>query len=380
MSKESKSEEANPSAAPSVCSGEGKVWLVALLGLLVGMLVMYIAMPALSPAEPTVPEAPLGETGGTAFVLDEAKAQAIGQLLSDTYFLNTGQEVTVAYSRYEDAGSHGVLYYNITGQETPIYVSKDYKYLYPGAIDYAQMKEEVDAVKAQYLANLSAAPAEAPVEEAGFPLSAEPEVYLFVMGNCPYGNQAENGIADVVSLLEDEISFEPVYIIYDDSVSASYGASNPECMVDEENGEVYCSMHGMYELKQDVREKMVYNRYGAAKWAEYATAVNTQCFSAGSSTIETCWKTVADSLGIDSAEIEESYEAEKFSILAGEKELTFSTQTFGSPSLVINGKKYSGARTPEAFKAAICSAFSAEPESCGVELSDAAAAATGSCG
>lgn len=361
-----------------LCAGDNKVWIVGLLGLLVGMLVMYLAMPAFLPAqEGGGPQMqPPGQ--GEEFELDEAKAQEIGSLLSDTYLVNTGSEVEVSFIRYEDESSHLVLYYNVSGQEMPVYASKDYAYLYPGAIDYQEMAEAVAEAKAAYLAAGPANDSTGGGADQGYPLAETPEVFLFVMSNCPYGNLAENAIVDVVSMLEADISFEPVYIIYDESVHSSYGADNPECLSNE--GETYCSMHGMYELAQGIREKMVYDRYGAAKWAEFATQVNAQCFAVDKTTIDTCWKDVAEGLEINVTDIEENFEAEKFTILAREKELTFGMNQLGSPSLVINGQEYSGSRTPEGYKDAICSSFETEPGDCALELSDSEGQASGSCG
>ena len=379
MTKKGEQKKAQDSSCPIGCTGENKVWMVALLGFFVGLLVMYLAMPALSPTEVTIVEVP-AETEGSAeepFTLDEAKAQEVGQLLADTYLLNTGENIPVTYVRYESADSHAVLYYEVMGQEMPIYISKDYSYLYPSAIEFTQMKSDIAEAKEQYLASLSAEP-EVPAEPEGYPTSAEPEVYLFVMSNCPYGNQAEDGIVTVMSLLEEEVAFEPVYIIYDESIHPAYNAESGECLVDE-NNVTYCSMHGLYELEQGVREKVIYNIYGEAVWAEYVTGINSDCYALGAD-IETCWKDVAYEMGLDTTLIEETYATDLYTILAREKELTFTTENFGSPSIVINGVKYSGARTPEAYKSAICSAFDTAPEDCVVELSSTSEAAEGSCG
>jgi len=48
--------------------------------------------------------------------------------------------------------------------------------------------------------------------------------------------------------------------------------------------------------------------------------------------------------------------------------------------MFINSTLYSGSRTPEAYKSAICSAFTEQPEDCNKTLSDNAGAAEGSCG
>ena len=152
-----KSEPENSCASCAPCGEGGKIWMVALAGFLVGLLVMYIAMPALAPAAPEAPEAPAAgaQEAEEKFVLDEAKALEIGNLLADTFFLNTGEEVPVSYMGYEEEKSHLVLYYNVMGEAMPVYASKDYRYLYPSAIDRAEMAEEVAVVKAQFLAELA---------------------------------------------------------------------------------------------------------------------------------------------------------------------------------------------------------------------------------
>ena len=338
--------------------------MVALLGLFVGMLVMYIAMPALVPAAPGPSEGEVAATGTQGgeepFVLNEAKVQEIGQLLSGTYLLNTGEDVTVTYVRYESTSNHIVLYYSVMGQEMPIYTSKDYTYLYPSAIDRAEMAGEVAVVKAQYLASLAAEPAE-PVA-TGMQTSETPKVQLFLMSNCPYGNQAENGIMDVVYLLEEEIEFEPVYII-----SGSDGNYN--------------SLHGPYELNQGIREKIVYNLYGEKKWMEFTYDVNVNCFNTAnpSATIDACWKEAATRTGVDIAAVEAEYTANFNAIADGEVAKTNAAGVSGSPTLIMNGAKYSGARTPESFKAWICTGFTEEPDQCGQALSEEGAAAAGSC-
>jgi hypothetical protein len=51
----------------------------------------------------------------------------------------------------------------------------------------------------------------------------------------------------------------------------------------------------------------------------------------------------------------------------------------GSPTLIINNVDYSGARTAEAYKTAICSGFTAEPTECSQTLSEDSTSANGSC-
>ena len=51
----------------------------------------------------------------------------------------------------------------------------------------------------------------------------------------------------------------------------------------------------------------------------------------------------------------------------------------GSPTFVMNGMIYNGARTPEDIKQAVCSAFKTAPAECSQELNASSTAAEGSC-
>ena len=53
----------------------------------------------------------------------------------------------------------------------------------------------------------------------------------------------------------------------------------------------------------------------------------------------------------------------------------------GSPTLIINGVTYNGARTPEAYKEAICNSFTTAPAECNTTLSGSqGATASAGCG
>lgn len=52
----------------------------------------------------------------------------------------------------------------------------------------------------------------------------------------------------------------------------------------------------------------------------------------------------------------------------------------GSPTLIINGVLYNGARTADAYKQAICSAFNNAPAECSETLSATGASVSGGCG
>jgi glutaredoxin len=350
---ENAKKEGSPSAS-SLFEGENKVWLIGLLGLLVGLLVMYIAMPALFPVKPLATGNNTVVTGTTeAFVFNQAKAQEIGTMLSDMFYVNTGGQVPVTYVRYEEKSSHAILYYSVDGNEMPVYVSKDYAYLYPNAMDVAELKTQI----AQAKEDMAALELEEEQPPAELVKTAEPSVQIFVMSYCPYGNQAENGLNDVVNLLAEEVAFEPVYII-------SGSAGN------------YQSLHGASELNEDIREKIIFNKYGEKKWMEFVYDTNANCTV---KTIDTCWKESANRTGVDIAAVEAEYNTSFNAIADAEVAKVDAAGVSGSPTIIMNGATYSGGRTPESYKSWICTGFLDSPADCTQSLNSTAAAAAGSC-
>ncbi|MFA5412496.1 MAG: hypothetical protein WC350_04085 [Candidatus Micrarchaeia archaeon] len=337
-------------------SPDNTVYFWGVGGLVLGLILGFLVFPGMAGA----PATGAGAAANDTFVFDQAKVANIASLLEDNVFLSTGQEMDVTYVRFADKGSYVELYYNLGGQEMPIYVSRDYKYIYPsGALEISVVEEEISTLMAQ-------AGAEAASEAAGVPKSDSPEVLMFVMSYCPYGNQAEAGLVPVVEQLADKAEFEPVYIIY---------TSGGECA--QNNGTQYCSLHGNAELWQGVREKIIFNMYGERKWAEYVGRANTEC---SLTDIDTCWATVANETGVNATAVVAEFDANKFEVLDGELAKTTQYGVRSSPTILINEYTYSGSRTPAAYQAKVCEAFNSAPGACGTELSTAGAAASGDCG
>jgi glutaredoxin len=351
MAEEKKKEE-----GAKQLSQENMLYFWGVGGLVLGLIIGFLVFPGMgvTPA-----------TGGAAaangtFVLDNAKVANIAALLEDNIFISSGQQTDVTYVRYADQGEFIELYYNIGGQEMPVYVSRDYKYIYPsGALEISVVEEQMRTLREQAAADTAS-------QAAGVPKSDSPQVLMFVMSYCPYGNQAEAGLVPVVDQLADNVEFEPVYIIY---------PSGGECA--QNNGTQYCSLHGNAELWQDVREKIIFNMYGERKWAEYVGRANTEC---SLTDIGTCWLTVANETGVDAAAVVAEFDANKFGILDAEIEKTTQYGVRSSPTIIINEYTYSGSRTPAAYQAKVCEAFNSAPGACGSALSDSGAAASGDCG
>lgn len=269
--------------------------------------------------------------------------------------LMQGQAVAVSDSIREmkDQNCLYNLTLSINGKKFESYITKDASYLFPQAIN---MKEPIPQQPDQQ-------------QPADTPKTAKPEVLLFTMSYCPYGNQAEEGIGPVVKALGNDVEIQPHYVIY-----ANYRGGGPDLCLDAENK--YCSMHGINELNEDVRELCIY-KYEKAKYWDYVLDVNNKC-NVGN--IEECWEGVAKSKGIDTERAKTCQKNEALTLLAKEVELNSKYEVSGSPMLFINGAQYQGARTPDAYKAGICSGFNTPPGSCSAQLSTQGAAAAGECG
>lgn len=240
---------------------------------------------------------------------------------------------------------------NIDGQEVDSYMTTNGAMLFPQGYEVTVKEEATTTEKVDTTSSITP--------------SETPTAYLFTMTFCPYGNQAEDGIIPVVDLLGDSIEIEPHYVIYQD-----YRGGGPEYCLDDENQ--YCSMHGIQELNQDVRELCVYRDQKDKYW-DFVDAINKTCTY---NDVDTCWEGVAATTGVNATSVKTCEQNDALSLLATEVELNEKYDISGSPALVINDSLYSGGRAPEDYKTGICSAFINAPEACSTTLG-AASASTG---
>lgn len=248
-------------------------------------------------------------------------------------------------------GENYKITFKINNRENTAYLSRDGKLLFYGFVELDKNPQTAGAS-----------------EQKEIPKTEKPEVKLFVMSFCPYGNQAEEIIKPVVELLKDNVLIEPRYVIYE-----NYGSGYPEYCLDKENK--YCSMHGINELNQDIREICVFKNQKEKFW-DFVDTVNKEC---SVENVETCWQTVASKTGVDVDSIINCQKENGEKFAKEEKALNQKYGVSGSPDLVINGVHYTGQRTPEDFKKAICSAFKKPPEVCKKTLSATTSAASGGC-
>jgi hypothetical protein len=202
---------------------------------------------------------------------------------------------------------------------------------------------------------------------AEIPKTEKPTAYLFTMSYCPYGNEAEKAMKPVVDLLKDKATIEPHYVIYGNYASNKGAAAEDYCL---DSTEKYCSMHGVEELKENVRELCIYRDQKDKFWS-YIEKVNANCTVKN---IATCWEQQAVEAGINAATVKTCEADEAETLLAKEVELNTRYDISGSPSLVINDTESKASRSAEGYKTAICSGFTTEPAECSQDLSSASTA------
>ncbi|PIS15267.1 hypothetical protein COT63_00880 [Candidatus Shapirobacteria bacterium CG09_land_8_20_14_0_10_38_17] len=272
----------------------------------------------------------------------------IGQTILD------GQDVKI--SDVKDEGNILSFKIEVPDQGTfTSYITKDGRFIFPSGYDLPKIQAEQEK-QAQ------------PSPATAIPQSDQPTALLFIMSFCPYGNQAEEGIAPAVSLLKENITVEPHYVIYSD-----YASGYPDYCLDKENK--YCSMHGVSEVNQDVRELCVY-KYQPEKYWQFIQQINKDCTAEN---VDTCWTKSAKTTGVNTNKISQCQKAEAYSLLAKEVDLNKKYNVQGSPDLLINETQYQGGRNPEDYKNALCSAFSSKPEECTTVLGETTNNASGSC-
>lgn len=181
----------------------------------------------------------------------------------------------------------------------------------------------------------------------------KPQIDFFVMSYCPYGNQAEELIAKVYDALGDKASFIPHYVIYE-----NYGGGGPNFCL--ENGK-YCSMHGIQELNQDIRELCVFKQSDVGKYFEFVKAMNAKC---NAQNADTCWAPVAQDLGLDTATVGKCEKDEVLALVQKEKELNQILKVSGSPTVFVEGEEYNGPRSVAGFMTALCAKYDTKPSEC----------------
>ncbi len=199
----------------------------------------------------------------------------------------------------------------------------------------------------------------------------KPEVDLYIMAFCPFGRQAAGLMYPVEKLLGNATNITVHYVIYPASM---YSGQSDRFCIDN-----YCSMHGINETKEDIRQLCI-EKYYPHKFWDYLDEIATN-FSYSPANIEEKWKALADSLGINTTKIEQCAKTEGKQLLANEFKLDQKYHVSGSPTLIINGQTWNGPRSSNMFKWAVCQAFKKQPKECQQSINETQSVKpAGSCG
>ena len=261
--------------------------------------------------------------------------------------------------------------------------------------------------------------------------NSKPEFNFFVMSFCPYGNQIEDVIKPIASLLKNKADIHPRYIFEKVAnlsdyckqtsgdatqcaayIKAGYFKTEADCQktitdsskacLDEKNylkigSNFYSSLHGRIEANQDVREICAFNlNDDKTNWWTFVSNVNQNCDSQNA---DTCWEEQAKKAGFDTAKITECFNTQASDLIEKEIALTTQYKVQGSPTLIINGVsfppesayteagdgtlkignktiKQADFRTADTIKEAVCASFKKAPSECKTTLTTAETAAT----
>lgn len=278
-------------------------------------------------------------------VISTSEAQKTAQ----AYIQNiVGAGSSVSVSNFKNLGNVYSFDVEIDGDSFTSYMSLDGKFLFPSAYD---LTEETEPTETEQPTNI--------------PKTETPEVELFVMSFCPYGTQAEQIMKPVFDLLGNKMDLNVRYI----------ASVNGDTIDDIQ------ALHGINEARENIRQLCIAKNYDKETLWNYISDI-ADGYAAGeisTGTIEDKWTEVAEANGIDVATIETCFDEEGIELMKADEAITDGYGVSGSPTLIINGVRYSGSRTSEAFKTSICSGFTEPPEECSETLSGTATTASGAC-
>ncbi len=322
-------------------------------GILAILLITVIAMP--------------GNEDTNSNALNETAAKELAESFIESSLLGPGVELDIdGIEEY-----NGLYALNLTvtangqAQKATSYLSLDGKMFFVQGMNIEET--EAQAKEAQEAADTTAA---TPTE---YPKADKPTLEVYTMSFCPFGMQANKLTAPVANMLSGVANIEPHWVIY--GTEYYEGQEDAYCVGD------FCSMHGKYEVEENVRQMCVWENNPNKYW-DYTLYIAENCNKAN---LDTCWKDAADSVSVSVSTIETCATNEGLTLLAAEKELNNKNGVRGSEHIRLNNMQLSMSDyrwSPEKLKTLICNSFNDAPEICGqtIDESEASTAATtGNC-
>jgi predicted DsbA family dithiol-disulfide isomerase len=159
---------------------------------------------------------------------------------------------------------------------------------------------------------------------------------FFVMSQCPFGTQVEDGIAPVLKKMGGDMDFSIDFI----------GG--------EKDGKLN-SMHGENEVNGDKVQIC------AIKYAPYKYMDMFSCMNKNARSIPTNWESCAKDTGMPVDQIKTCYEGQEgTALLKASFAKAAARNARGSPTIFLNGKPYTGGRSELAFSRGLCEAYPKE--------------------
>ena len=319
-------------------------------GILAILLIAVIAMP--------------GNEDTNSNALDETTAKELAETFIESSLL--GPEVELDIESIEE--NNGLYALNLTvtsngqSQKATSYLSLDGKMFFVQGMN-------IDEVEAKTQDTTETTETATTTE---YPKADKPTLEVYTMSFCPYGQLANKLAAPVAKLISDVANIEPHWVVY--PTDYYKGQEDKYCVGD------FCSMHGKYEVEENVRQMCVWENNPDKYW-DYTLYIAANCNKAN---LDTCWKDAAESVSVSVSTIETCATNEGLTLLAAEKELNDKNGIRGSEHLRLNDMQLSMSDyrwSSEKLKTLICNSFNDAPEICDKTIDGAAitGATTGSC-
>ncbi|MCK4808492.1 MAG: thioredoxin domain-containing protein [Candidatus Aenigmarchaeota archaeon] len=205
----------------------------------------------------------------------------------------------------------------------------------------AEAKSSLETAKSSVETALTAEATAVPEKKTGTSDNLEKPVTLdmYIMSQCPYGVQAEDGAIPAVKKLIDSVDYN-IYFIANDNGDGTFS-----------------SLHGQPEVDENMRQICIMEKY-PEQFLDYLTCLNKDYRNAG-----TAWKSCAESNSIDTTEIETCQTGDEGKALFSESiAQAKSVGASGSPTIYLNGELYQSGRDALSFTRAICQLAPEEAE------------------
>ncbi|MFA5071569.1 MAG: thioredoxin domain-containing protein [Candidatus Pacearchaeota archaeon] len=264
------------------------------------------------------------------FTGNSISAQAAGE-----YLVNFYSDKGISGLELENVGVEGEFYAinaSYQGETIPFYVTKTGYFVGNSLISIVPVQASTTEVSK----------------------SDKPTAELYIWSYCPYGVTALAPFADVAKLLGSFADFK-VYLYY--------------------------AGHGDFEEQQNKIQACIQESEPEKYWdyaKTFASDIYTKC--SGDKACDLKESTaLMKTLGIDSAKVLSCVNTDGEKLLEEHSQAAQDAGVQGSPTLIINGAQASVARTAEAYKGAVCSAFNDVPSVCSQTLDSTGSTASGNC-